>query len=283
MTADDRPSQQELLRAHGVRPTKKRGQNFLIDGNLARAVAADVLVLGSDVIELGAGGGALTRPLLDGGARVLAVEVDRGLCEVLRHELAAEPRFTLFEGDIARLDWGALITDAGPMPVLAGNLPYVLTSEVLFTLADERERLSGGVFMVQREVAQRLVSGPGSKAYGVLSVLLGALFEIELVRHVPASVFWPRPDVKSAIVRLRPKADAWEQREFLAFKDVVKSLFNQRRKQISRILRTRLGGDIDGALAVLMKAGIAPGDRPEQVDRDRLRELARHVTEREKA
>mgnify|MGYP002628724704 CR=1 FL=1 len=283
MTADDRLSQQELLRAHGVKPTKKRGQNFLIDGNLARAVAGDVLALSSDVLELGAGGGALTRPLLDAGASVLAVEVDRGLCELLRSELGAEPRFTLHEGDIARLDWAALLAVAGASPVVAGNLPYVLTSEVLFALADHRERTSGGVFMVQREVAQRLVSGPGGKEYGVLSVLLGSLFEIELVRQVPSSVFWPRPDVKSAIVRLKPRADAWEQDEFLAFKDVIKSLFIHRRKQLSRILRTRLNDDADAALDVLSKAGIAPGDRPEQVDRGRLRELARRVTEWEQA
>ena len=279
MTSAERPSQQNLLRSHGVKPTKKRGQNFLIDGNLARAIASDVMVLGSDVLELGAGGGALTRPMLDAGARVLAVEVDRGLCGLLRSELADEPRFTLHEGDIARLDWAALLAEAGDRPVMAGNLPYELTSEVLFALADHRERSAGGVFMVQREVAQRLASGPGSKVYGVLSVLMGSLFEIELVRQVPSNVFWPRPDVQSAIVRLTHNGDVWEREEFLGFKDVIKSLFTHRRKQLSRILRTRLGGDADAAREVLTAAGIAHGDRPEQVDRRRLRELARHVME----
>ncbi len=283
MSAPDRPSQQELLRAHGVKPTKKRGQNFLVDGNLARAIAADVLELGTDVLELGCGGGALTRPLLDAGARVTGVEVDRGLCALLRQELAEEERFELLEDDIARLDWAAALARAGERPVMAGNLPYVLTSEVLFALADHRERTAGGVFMVQREVAQRITAEPGGKEYGVLSVVLGSLFETELVRQVPASVFWPRPDVQSAIVRLRPLAEKWEREEFLAFKDVIKSLFNQRRKQITRSLRGRLGGDAEAAADVLERAGVAPSDRPEQVDRERLRIVARLVAELERS
>lgn len=278
-------SQLELLRRHGIRPTKKRGQNFLVDGNLARAIAADVLELGTDVLELGAGGGALTRPLLEAGARVRAVEVDRGLCAVLREEFAASGGFALMETDLARLDWAAELEKAGPRPVMAGNLPYVLTSEVLFALADHRERIAGGVFMVQREVAQRLAAEPGGREYGVLAVVLGSLFRVELVRTVPPTVFWPRPDVTSAVVRLSPREagreESWDDREFTAFKDVVKTLFQQRRKQLARILRSRLG-DAETVGEVLKAAGVAPTARPEQVTRADLRTLARRIRERER-
>ena len=270
----DRPSQQELLRRHGVRPVKRRGQNFLVDGNLARAIAVDVISLGTDILELGAGGGALTRPLLDAGARVTAVEVDRGLCDVLRDEFAEEARFTLLEGDIARLDWAEALAAAGDRPVMAGNLPYVLTSEVLFALAEHRDRVSGGVFMVQREVARRLAAEPGGREFGVLAVLLGALFEISERRTVPPEVFWPRPEVVSAVVSLKPRGEAWSAEEFARFRVLVKALFGRRRKKVGKILRGLYDVDDHTASIWLGRAGIDPDDRPERITRAALRELA---------
>jgi len=278
-----RPSQQELLRRHGVRPVKRRGQNFLIDGNMARAIASEILSCGRDVLELGAGGGSLTFPLLDAGARVTAVEVDRRLCGLLREETAGEARFRLLEADIATLDWGAALSAAGDRPVLAGNLPYVLTSEVLFALADWREHVAGAIFMVQLEVARRLAAEPGGREYGVLSVLLGALFEVEVVRQVPAAVFWPRPEVVSAVVRLAPRRPTWPDEEFGRFKTLVKKLFQQRRKTIGKVLRQLYGVPDTVSDGWLARAGIDPGDRPERVSREALRRLAAAVPEVEKA
>ncbi len=276
--SEDRPSQQELLRRHGVRPVKRRGQNFLVDGNMARAIAADIMAFGDHVLELGAGGGALTLPLLEAGAHVAAVEVDRNLCAVLRDLMTDEARFTLLEADIARLDWGQALSAAGDRPVMAGNLPYVLTSEVLFALADWRERVAGAIFMVQREVAQRLAAEPGGRDYGVLSVLLGSLFEIEVVRIVPPEVFWPRPDVVSAVVRLAPRDDPWSDEAFARFKALVKGLFQQRRKKVGKILRRLCGVDDHTAVDWLTRVGIDPDDRPERIPRDRLRALAEIVS-----
>ncbi len=268
------PSQRELLRARGIRPQKRRGQNFLVDGNMARAIAADVLALGDHVLELGAGAGALTLPLLEAGARVTAVEVDRKLCALLDEELGGRPGFVLVEGDIARLDWADLARRAGPRPVLAGNLPYVLTSEVLFALAGLRAETAGAVFMVQKEVAARLTAEPGGKEYGVLAVLLGSLYTVSLLRTVPAAVFWPQPEVVSAVVRLTPRPEPWPEEEFMRFKEVVKTLFNVRRKKLGRILRLRWGLDEAAAAAALAAAGLDPADRPEQAPREALRRLA---------
>ncbi|MBU0742911.1 ribosomal RNA small subunit methyltransferase A [bacterium] len=278
-----RPSQQELLRRHGVRPVKRRGQNFLIDGNMARAIATDITSFGMDVLELGAGGGAVTFPLLEAGARVTAVEVDRGLCAILREETAGEARFRLLEADIAALDWEVALAAAGERPVLAGNLPYVLTSEVLFALADWRDRVAGAIFMVQLEVARRLASSPGGREYGVLSVLLGALFRIEVVRQVPPAVFWPRPDVMSAVVSLAPRAGSWPDDEYRRFKALVKKLFQQRRKQMGKILRQLYGVPEAASDGWLARAGIDPGDRPEHISRGALRMLAAAVPEVEEA
>jgi 16S rRNA (adenine1518-N6/adenine1519-N6)-dimethyltransferase len=266
-------SQQDVLRQYGIRPVKRRGQNFLLDGNLARAIADEALALGRHVLELGAGGGALTLHLLAGAERVTAVEVDRNLCEVLRGEFGADPAFGLIEGDLGQLDWEAALAAAGPRPVLAGNLPYVLTSKILFTLADLRERTAGGVFMIQKEVAQRLVAAPGSRDYGILTVLLGTLFTIKVVRNVPPAVFWPRPEVDSAVVRLVP-AEPMAEPEYAVFAAVVKKLFGQRRKKLGSRLRDQFGLDASQVAAVTQSAGLDPDSRPEQIQSAGLRRLA---------
>jgi 16S rRNA (adenine1518-N6/adenine1519-N6)-dimethyltransferase len=275
-------SQRELLRRHGIRPVKRRGQNFLIDGNLARWIAARVRGLGARVLELGAGGGALTARLLDAGATVTAVEVDRGLCALLRAEYGARAGFRLREEDLTRLDWAAALDEAGPRPVVAGNLPYVLTSEVLFALADHRDRLAGAVLMVQREVAQRLTAVPGSRDHGVLSAVLGALFAIEIVRHVPPAVFWPRPEVASAVVVLEPAAP-WPQDEYRHYRDTVKTLFQQRRKKVGTLLRSLFQLPAARAADVVAAAGVDPEARPEQLSVPELRALARGLAEGEGA
>jgi 16S rRNA (adenine1518-N6/adenine1519-N6)-dimethyltransferase len=265
-------SQRELLRAHGIRPVKRRGQNFLVDGNLARWIAAAVRELGPAVLELGAGAGALTTPLLAEGARVTAVEVDRKLCALLREELGGREGFRLIEGDLSQLALEDLLadigTETGAPPVVAGNLPYVLTSHVLFGLADARRELSAAVLMIQREVAARLTARPGSRDYGVLSAVLGSLFAIEVIRRVPAEVFWPRPDVESAVVRLRP-GSPWSNAEYGAYRETVKVLFGQRRKQLGSILRSAWSRP--GAAAT---AGLDPARRPEQLSPEELRRLS---------
>lgn len=264
--ADSRhPSQLDLLRAHGIRPVKRRGQNFLLDTNLARAIARDVISLGDHVVELGAGGGALTVHLLDGGAQVTAVEVDRKLCALLTAEYGARSAFRLVEGDLAKLDWTALLDQTTGRPVIAGNLPYVLTSTVLFSLAALRGRVAGGVFMIQKEVAARLVAQPGGREYGVLTVLLGAVFALKIVRTVPATVFWPRPEVASAVVRLEPRGEL-DDATYARFARVVKKLFAQRRKQLGTQLRAQFGLTSEAAVNLAQAAGLASDARPEQID-----------------
>ena len=274
-----RRSQLALLRAHGIRPVKRRGQNFLVDGNLARAIAQDVRGLGDRVLELGAGGGALTAPLLDGGAAVTAVEVDRGLCALLAAEFADDAGFRLLEADLAKLDWATVLGAAGPRPVVAGNLPYVLTSTVLFALAEHHREVAGGVFMVQREVAERIVASPGGRDYGVLAVVLGAVFAPAIVRTVPASVFWPQPEVESAVVRLEPRP-AWSRAEFTDFVATVKTLFAQRRKKLRTQLRKHHQLDAAAAAAVAAAAGVDPDRRPEQLTREEFRRLTAALGER---
>jgi 16S rRNA (adenine1518-N6/adenine1519-N6)-dimethyltransferase len=273
-------SQQELLRQYGIRPVKRRGQNFLLDGNLARAIAADALALGDEILELGAGGGALTVHLLEGARTLACVEVDRGLYALLQGEFGDRPGFRAILGDLTRLDWDEALAAAGTRPVIAGNLPYVLTSLVLFKAAELRGRIAGAVFMIQKEVAERLVAEPGGRDYGVLAVVLGSVFSIRQSRTVPASVFWPRPQVNSAVVSLTPAGDMHDL-EFAWFREVVKRMFGQRRKQVSSQLRTQFGLSPAETDAVAAAAGLDPGARPEQVAPDGYRRLARLLEPKE--
>lgn len=266
-------SQQALLRKYGIRPVKRRGQNFLVDTNLARSIAQEVLAIGGCVLELGAGGGALTTHLLDGAERVVCIEVDRKLCALLTAEFAECPGFELIEGDLARLDWAGVLARTGSSPVVAGNLPYVLTSKVLFALAEFRQVVAGAVFMVQKEVAERMAARPGGKDYGILAVVLGSVFEIAVVRQVPATVFWPRPAVASAIIRLLP-GPSWDDEEFHWFARTVKLMFGQRRKKLRTQLKFHFDLDSARVEAITAAAGVDPDDRPEAIDRAGFRRLA---------
>lgn len=272
-------SQLARLRRHGIRPVKRRGQNFLLDGNLARAIAQEAAALGPRVLELGAGGGALTGPLLDLCEQVTGVEVDRRLCRLLREEFGAREGFTLLEADLARLDWMGTLAGAGPRPVVAGNLPYVLTSTVLFALAEHVAGLAGAVLMVQKEVAERLAARPGGRDHGVLAVVMGSRFEVSMLRSVPASVFWPQPEVASAIVRLLPRAP-WPAGTYHPFLAVVKALFQQRRKQLGSALRRLYGLDDATLAAVLAASDCEPAQRPEALTVDNWRRLALALADR---
>jgi 16S rRNA (adenine1518-N6/adenine1519-N6)-dimethyltransferase len=172
------------------------------------------------------------------------------------------------------MDWDEALGAAGSRPVIAGNLPYVLTSLVLFAAADHRDRIAGAVFMIQKEVAERLTATPGGRDYGVLAVLLGSVFDVRLVRTVPATVFWPRPLVQSAVVSLTPAGDMSAD-EFANLRDVVKKIFGQRRKKVASQLRTQFGLEPAAAEAVARAAAIDPEMRPEQIDPDGYRRLAR--------
>ncbi len=273
-------SQQSLLRSYGIRPVKRRGQNFLIDTNLARAIAQDSLALGDQILELGAGGGALTIHLLEEAKRVVCLEVDRNLCGLLQSEYGELPNFELREGDLAKLDWAEILASTGKRPVVAGNLPYVLTSKVLFALADHRQVISGAVFMVQKEVAERMIADCGSRDYGILAVVLGSIFDIQIIRTVPSAVFWPKPDVESAVVQLVPKG-SWSDEEYSHFLAVVKVLFQQRRKKLRTQLRSHFKLDPQSMEAVASQGDIDVEKRPEHLEAEAWRRMAKLLPRKE--
>jgi len=257
------PSPRALLDKYDLRAKKSWGQNFLGD----EAVLDDIARLaapapGARVVELGAGLGHLTARLLARGATVIAVERDRDMARVLRGELG--DRITLLEADAARFDYGAV---AGPGERLSvvGNLPYHLTSPILFSLLDQLAHVARATFLVQREVAERLAAEPGEKDWGILSVFLQREAEVSVERIVPPGAFFPPPRIHSAVVHalFRPPPAGCEVVEVARFRALVKAGFAQRRKTLKNALEASRLAPVDRLRAALSAAGIDGGRRGE--------------------
>ncbi|MFI5591431.1 16S rRNA (adenine(1518)-N(6)/adenine(1519)-N(6))-dimethyltransferase RsmA [Amycolatopsis sp. NPDC051758] len=249
-----------------VRPTKKLGQNFVHDPNTVRRIV-ELVHLGPDdvVLEVGPGLGSLTLGLLATGARVVAVEIDPVLAERLPKTVAergpeAAERLTVIEADALRVTNAELPEPAA----LVANLPYNVAVPVVLHLLAEVPSLKSGLVMVQTEVADRMAAGPGSRIYGVPSVKLAWYGPARKVAAVPRSVFWPVPNVDSALVAFeRGDAPASDDRERL-FR-LVDAAFSQRRKTLRAAL-AGWAGSAERAGELLVAAGIDPKTRGEQLD-----------------
>lgn len=254
------PSPGALLDRHGLRAKKSWGQNFLGDEEILDDIAARAAPSpGTRVVELGAGLGHLTARLLAHGAEVVAVERDRDMARVLRAELG--DRVRIVEADAARLDWASLFPE-GPLSVV-GNLPYHLTSPILFALLDRPERIARAVFLVQREVAERLAAPAGSREGGLLGVLLQQRAQVRLVRRVPPGAFLPPPKVESAVLQIEPGPPRAPVLDPARFRQLVKAGFAQRRKTLANALRAARLAPAEALDRALGAAGIDPRRRGE--------------------
>lgn len=243
-------------------PTLKRfGQHFLADRRVLEAIVAALAIEDGDtVVEIGPGRGALTDLLAERAGRLVAIELDRALADLLRARYADRPHVTILEADVLETDLAAV---AGGPYVLAGNVPYYITTPILFhALRPPMPRRA--VYLVQKEVADRMGAAPGSDEYGALSANLQASARAEVLLRVPPGAFRPPPKVDSAVVRVTPldvpvvgpdRADAYRR--------LVLAAFGLRRKQLRRVLRTVRGLDAETAEAVLARAGLSPEARPE--------------------
>ena len=240
---------------------KSLGQHFLTDRRILGRIA-DALQLqgGETVVEIGPGRGALTDLLAERAGRLIAVEVDRALAAMLRDRYARRSNVLIAEADVLQVSLGDLA--AGPY-VLVGNVPYYITTPILFH-ALEHPRAERSVYLVQREVADRLTAAPGSKEYGALTVNVAAVARAEMLFRVPAGAFSPPPKVESAVVRITPLAASLVTREEEEpLRKLVQGAFGMRRKQMRRVIRTLRSLGADEADTVLTAAGIDPEARPE--------------------
>ncbi len=227
------------LREIRVSPVKTLGQNFLHDQNLARWIVQQAEVSASDfVIEIGPGLGAITEPLLDTGAEVLAIEKDGRLVDFLRTHFAGR-RLEMIHGDALQFEVRRLFPH-GPTKLL-GNLPYYVATQMLLRFLEQPTPIIMALLMLQKEVAARLSAAPRSKEYGILTLIVQSRCRVEYLRTIPATVFFPVPEVDSAFVRLSARApNELPEHDHELFLALIRRGFSQRRKQLAKLLREQL-------------------------------------------
>lgn len=268
-----------VLREAGLRPKKSFGQNFLVSGAMARAIAEACVEEGerghARVVEIGAGTGALTRLLAERARSVVAVERDCELVPLLATEIAGLP-VQLLEADARSVDLPRLLGDPDPSSprVLCGNLPYAITGPLLRLAVACAAHVERVVFMVQEEVAARLVAGPGTKAWGALSVFVRAAFDVRRLFRAPPGAFHPPPEVTSAVVRLLPVRPPHAE-ETEGFRALVRAAFTARRKTL-RNAWARLAPNPDALARAAARAGVSLDARGETLD---VEAFARMATE----
>jgi 16S rRNA (adenine1518-N6/adenine1519-N6)-dimethyltransferase len=251
------------------RARRRFGQNFLHDPRIiARIVDAIDPRRGEAIVEIGPGQAALTRALIDRAGHIRAVEIDRDLAAWLRGQFTAD-QLTLIEGDALKLDWSAIAVQ--PLRIV-GNLPYNISTPLLFELAKIADRVVDQHFMLQKEVVVRMVAAPGSKTYGRLSVMLQFRYRMSKLFDVPRGAFKPAPEVTSSIVRMVPlAAEELPDVDPVSFARVVTAAFGKRRKTLRNALGELLAADAIAA------AGIDPQARAETLAVDRFVALARQL------
>ena len=241
-------------------PTKKLGQNFVIDGNtVRRIVAAADVVAGERIVEIGPGLGSLTLGLIEAGASVTAVEIDRRLAELLPQTAAS---MGAPDGSLEVVSADAMtVTELPGDPVaLVANLPYNVSVPVLLHFLEQFPGIQRGLVMVQAEVGERLAAGPGSRTYGIPSLKAAWYADVRLAGRIGRHVFWPAPNVDSILVRLDRHEPPGTEAERLAVFELVDGALGQRRKMLRQSLIGVLGQD---AAAIIEAAGVDPTARGE--------------------
>ena len=263
-----------------LRTLKSLGQHFLVDKGIVRRIAQAASVApGDTVLEIGPGRGILTEILLEMGARVVAVEIDRGLHAYLAERFAERPELTLHHQDALKFDPGAI---DGPYKVVA-NLPYQVTTPLLFHLIQAATPPTEMVVMIQKEVADRILAGPDSRQYGVLSLGVQARARAEMCFKVPAGAFRPPPKVSSAVIRIAPHdTPPVPAAQVDRFMEVVRAALGARRKTVRNALG-RMGLPSERIDAALASTGIDPGVRGETLDLETFRRLTDALVAGEKA
>ena len=255
----------KILRAHHIHPLKKYGQSFLIDDPIFHNIVTAGHIKKTDtVVEIGAGLGVMTTLLADCAAKVLAVEVDPNLVGVIEENLRGKGDVKIVNDDILNFDLSSVLPDdsLGKIKVM-GNIPYNITSQIIFHLLQYRQSIDTAVLLVQKEVAERLTADPGTKAYGIPTVILAMYADTENLFNVSGQCFYPVPVVQSAVIRLTfLDAPRYFLKDEAFFRQLVRAAFAQRRKTLLNNLKSfpKVGKSITELNALLSRLGI-DGDR----------------------
>ena len=271
-----------LMKAWKLYPKKQLGQNFLADANMAAAIVGYIGLSDDDVVlEIGAGLGSLTLPLARQALKVIAVEKDHRLVELLNTELVAAglDNVGLLEQDILKLDIPALAKTENIDLTVVGNVPYNISSQILIQLMTARACIKKSILMFQKELAQRITAPPGSKTYGRVSVMVQYCAQVKVLTEVKAGLFFPKPNIDSLVLEIDFDADAGKQvKDEAFFFDVIKAAFSKRRKTLRNSLTGFIPG-FDGNLSAkaLEEAGLDPVRRAETLTVEEFVRLSNHI------
>ncbi|MBD1390635.1 16S rRNA (adenine(1518)-N(6)/adenine(1519)-N(6))-dimethyltransferase RsmA [Neiella sp. HB171785] len=250
---------------------KRFGQNFLTDSHVIDGIVRAISPQSEDIlVEIGPGLGALTEPVAEVADHLHVVELDRDLAKRLRHHPFISNKLTVHEGDALKFDFRQLCDDGKKLKVF-GNLPYNVSTPLIFHLLSFQDSIENMHFMLQKEVVVRMAAGPGSKAYGRLSVMTQYYCKAVPVLEVPPSAFKPAPKVDSAVIRLIPTAPQWPAEDVAVLERVVAEAFNQRRKTLRNSLKRQVSA------STLESLGIDPSVRPEQVTIEQFVAISNYV------
>lgn len=257
------------------------GQHFLIDGNVVRKIVeAGQVSRGDAIVEIGPGAGALTMALAGCGARVTALELDRGLIRLLQDLFEPYPTVTVIQGDALQVEWpqftAAHFGEGVPVSLIA-NLPYNISAPLLYALFEQGFPFSSAVLMFQKEVARRVTAGRGDEEYGGLSALCRYYARSEILFNVSRNVFWPRPAVDSAVVGMRPVPRLLGEGEEKTFWKLVQGVFQQRRKTCVNGLMNLYKWPRQVAEKLLESAAITFNSRPEELSMEQFANLSRII------
>jgi len=243
-------SPKEIINRYAIKPRKKLGQSFLVDQNIIRKFFNITSIKNDIIVEVGAGIGVLTQDLAENASKLIAVEIDEKLIEVLNDRLLEYNNVQIHHGDILKFDFSAIARNGKQKIKVIGNVPYNISSSLLFHLISYRKVIDSFVLMLQKEVVQRLIATPGGKDYGIPSVILQMFAKVEKVLDIPAVCFHPIPKVESSVMtgffREKPLVELTDEDFFIK---LIRAAFAQRRKMlINNLKKSRLIEDISESL-----------------------------------
>lgn len=263
-----------LLNKYELLAKKSLGQNFIVDSNIIdRLIAHAKLSKDVAVIEVGPGLGSLTQELINHAGKVVSIEIDQNMVEILSDLFKDKEKFQLIYSDILQFDLESLVKQLKSEykeVIIVANLPYYITSEILIKLFKLQDKVDTVMLMVQREFAQRLTAQKNSKDYRTLTVLAQTFYKSKIIMRISKHVFYPRPNVDSAIILMKAKNES-EVLNLESYADFIEMCFTQKRKTIYNNLRSRLGEDL--AKKILEKSGVKASERASDLDLSKFLEM----------
>jgi len=270
----------KILKRHRIRPVKRLGQSFLVDNNItSRIVDASKIGRDDTVVEIGAGLGTMTSMIAERAKKVVALEIDPKLVNVLNEELKEISNIEIIHTDVLRYDFSSPLGGSGKIKVI-GNIPYNISSQILFRLIEFRDHISSATLMFQKEVADRITASPGTKEYGILSVIIPMYAVLSTIMAVPSSCFHPKPKVDSAVLKMDMREEPlYPLDNYDIFLKTVKVAFSKRRKTLTNNLKDMdtvcsMGMNVS---SLLVEAGIDGRRRGETLTVEEFGRLAETI------